>query len=346
MSERIFRYPETISVGSHLEPLTDIVSWIQRLRSRTYTSDLLNSVHGMSTPQAVDGATKAIKVHIDSAIALLEQSFASNPQVSYLPTYYAMASLAKIMIISKGYQQHLEQQRRHGASWSGIASNPRNLLGDHITLMKDGVIPLIYKSISGTQLPLDSKNKRKIYLKDVYGHIVDINHEYLELTKQNPPLESITVSLEQDNHKYFVKVLLHPLLNRGALPRSRYKIVQGLHRVGQTRFESVRGTKEDVLSAFPRYLIYDASLPNEPISRALTLTPVSASRLLLPEEIPLYLAFYHLSNVVRYDPERLYKFFDGEEVSLLLALSKHGIYRFLILFWSFMMNKSYQINLV
>ena len=70
------------------------------------------------------------------------------------------------------------------------------------------------------------------------------------------------------------------------------------------------------------------------------LVPVAGGKLLLPEELPLICAFYHMSSVVRYDPDTLTKLMGSRCWPMLLALRKHGTYRFLLLFWSFAMQCS------
>jgi len=72
-----------------------------------------------------------------------------------------------------------------------------------------------------------------------------------------------------------------------------------------------------------------------------TYTPVSGSNLLLPEELPILLAFFHLSNVVRYAPERLLKLHDSKASAVLQSLIRQGAYRFIELFWSYLNKKTY-----
>ncbi|MDP2951759.1 MAG: hypothetical protein Q8O76_00395, partial [Chloroflexota bacterium] len=72
--------------------------------------------------------------------------------------------------------------------------------------------------------------------------------------------------------------------------------------------------------------------------------PSSGGKLLLPEELPLLCAFYHMSNVVRYDPDTLIRLMDSKYWPVLLALRRHGTYRFLLLFWSFVNQCSTSIS--
>ena len=69
--------------------------------------------------------------------------------------------------------------------------------------------------------------------------------------------------------------------------------------------------------------------------RLLTLTP-SDGRLVIPQELAVLLAFFHLSNVVRYDPERLARLYDSRAVPVLEALRRHGLLTYLTTLWSFL----------
>ena len=80
-------------------------------------------------------------------------------------------------------------------------------------------------------------------------------------------------------------------------------------------------------------MLYGYCYENENVVQ---LVPESAGDLLLPEELPLICAFYHMSSVVRYNPDGLRKLRDSKYWPVLLALRRHGAYRFLMLFWSFM----------
>ena len=64
--------------------------------------------------------------------------------------------------------------------------------------------------------------------------------------------------------------------------------------------------------------------------------PSSTLKIFLPEELPIVCAFYHMSNIVRYNPEILGKIADSKYWPVLLTLRRHGLYKFLLLFWSYM----------
>lgn len=57
------------------------------------------------------------------------------------------------------------------------------------------------------------------------------------------------------------------------------------------------------------------------------------------EEVNILLAFFHMSSVVRYDPVFAERLMNSEAVSLLLTLRRHGLYKFMIAFYSFFMQE-------
>ena len=74
--------------------------------------------------------------------------------------------------------------------------------------------------------------------------------------------------------------------------------------------------------------------------------PVSRESLLLPEEFPILCAFYHLSNIVRYNPSALNMLMDSKYWPVILALQSHGLYWFLLLFYRYMMQETVFINVI
>jgi len=72
-------------------------------------------------------------------------------------------------------------------------------------------------------------------------------------------------------------------------------------------------------------------------------TPISGRSIVFNEETNIMLAYFHLSNVVRYNPEHLYKIMDSKYWVILLGLRKHGFLRFEKLMWGNFIKKSFDI---
>jgi len=146
---RIYRYQEVVSVFTPMDPMADITSWVRGLRSIQYTASLLEEVHKIPTSKVASSA-KYVSAHSLHATEFLEQAYSGPYELSYLPIYYALLNLFKAMIAASGGLSNLNQQRHHGASWSGINRNTHDLKNDSIKLMAEGTIPLLYRTLTGT----------------------------------------------------------------------------------------------------------------------------------------------------------------------------------------------------
>jgi hypothetical protein len=72
-------------------------------------------------------------------------------------------------------------------------------------------------------------------------------------------------------------------------------------------------------------------------------TPISNRNHVFNEELCITLAYFHLSNVVRYNPEHLFKLMDSKYWAILLALRKHGYLRYLKQMWGNFNKYSFDI---
>jgi hypothetical protein len=71
--------------------------------------------------------------------------------------------------------------------------------------------------------------------------------------------------------------------------------------------------------------------------------PISSNRFPINDEIAILLAFFHMSNVVRYNPTDLYRLMDSKYWVLPLSLRKHGFLHFLKLMWGHFVKESFDI---
>ncbi len=65
-------------------------------------------------------------------------------------------------------------------------------------------------------------------------------------------------------------------------------------------------------------------------------TPLCSKHLLLPEELPIALMFFHMSSVVRYKPEFLERLQQSKHWPVLAVAKRHSLLRVLLLFWAHM----------
>lgn len=341
----IYRYPHREPVITALNPLEDVTTWVRGLRSPGYTCDLLKDTHGITAKRELRKSTDAVCSYADHAISLLEQAFEGPPSVSFLPCYYALLNLAKIYIVASGRRVDLEQphNRRHGIGYE--IKNSHNLLTETIKLRGNGVVPRFYEVITGEKWPIKPHEKPQLKrMRRYYPYVYNVGHEFTSTFERRIPLVFCRVRMEGDRGRGFrLRVRLSHLPSGG---RRNLRLVSGMRKLNDQEFVStyVSGPTSDamqeLLGGFPQHLLYwGSSLPRYPC-----LTPVKNQILQLPEEIPILLCFFHLGSVVRYNPSLLSKLQRSEAWSLILSLRKHSVLRFLVLFWSFLNDKQFELR--
>lgn len=349
----IARYEEIYAVSTPLNPIDDLMSWISGLASVGYTSDILRTVHKMTINARILSGARLISVHAGNTIGFLDQAFSGPPDVSFLPLYYAVLNLSKIYIIASGRANDLVNNRYHGASYD-VSNSRKNLLTDEIILREKGVLPLFYEVLTNQTWRWNNKHIR---LANVYPFIPGISFEYLQAFGLQSRVQTIKLRLNGNPSSGFTLVGellafdkgLHPLTNR----RRYLKIFTGLRSQSKPPAGFVSDTimvstdteaRVQLLSHTKRHLLYQIvrDLYHNPIG---IYTPLSAAPMELAEEIPIWLAFFHLSNVVRYKPDTLARIKDSAAWPMLLCLQRHALLRFLVIFWSFMQQRTIELQI-
>ena len=350
----IARYDEISTVSTPLNPIDDLMSWISGLASVGYTSDILKTVHKMAIRAQITSGARLISVHAGNTIGFLDQAFSGPPDVSFLPFYYAILNLSKIYIIASGRANDLLHNRHHGASYD-VSKSRKGLLTDEIILRGGGVFPLFYQVLTHQAWRWSNK---PIRLADVYPFIPGISFEYNQAFGLQSRVQSITLRLNGNPSSGFTLVGellalesgLHPLAHN----RRYLKIFTGLRSQSNQpkRFASDKimvstdaEARARLLSHTKRHLLYNIVRDTPFRQLAGTYTPLSASHIEMAEEIPIWLAFFHLSNVVRYKPDALAQIKDSAAWPMLLCLQKHALLRFLVVFWSFMQQRNIELQI-
>src|SRR6266496_149764 len=95
---RVCRYEELNAVLSHLDPLTDVVTWLEYYSSVDYVTGLLTQRHGVAL-QAARQRAQRVGPHARLAREYINQALTGPPDVSFLPIYYGMLNLLKIYVL-------------------------------------------------------------------------------------------------------------------------------------------------------------------------------------------------------------------------------------------------------
>jgi len=283
-------------------------------------------------------------------MGFLEQAFSGPAEVSFLPIYYSLQSLAKIVIVlnGKGADIEMKKNRFHGATY--VRKTSYDLLTEEITLKSNGIIALFYLSLVGENW---GTSDHKIKMKDIYPFISGISHEYSSI--YNKPFSTQPVELKTSGNEvdgFFLELNVAGNLVPNGSNLRYLKIVKGFRRkskdndrafIGGRKIKAKKGVAKKSLESDIRRILLSTSGETFGNPRAPS-TPVSNKRLLLPEEFPILLAFFHLSNVVRYNPEFLVKIKDSKAWSMLLNMRQDSVYRYLVLFWSYLQQEVFIIT--
>lgn len=334
-----FRYEELQEIRTHLNALDDMLSWLNFLTAMDYVVDLCRKVHGLPEEEAKTRARK-IRAHVRYAKEYFEQALGGASDLAFLPGYYGLLNLLKCYVLLGPHHQALEKQRTHGVSYSGINKRSAGLLTDTICLHPAGAAALFYRTVVGIRLA----KKRELRVGELYPYIADIEAEYGLSTGNRGKVSTIMFSSEPGDKEITAK------LQKGFHGEqvSSLKVLRG-YRCSPTDpltfIKSVgpgMSPEEAVRQSIRQELLYAP----ERLSSHLILakTALSSGQLLLPEELPIALAWFHMSSVVRYHPEFLARLRDSREWAMLDAMRRHSLLRAIILFLSFAHKKTISIS--
>ncbi len=348
----VFRHDTQTSIGTDLDPIEDLLNFMATLKSKGYTTDLLKEKHGFLNTAEIHKTAKLIQLHISSSIGLAEQAFSGPAELSFLPLYYSTLNINKILLLVLGKRIELESNRWHGASYKENQMS-KNFLNEEIYLKNNGTIPLVYKTLTGKSIP-KSRQGLKVKLSDIYPYISSVGAEYSNVTNNTIDklmYHSATIIKDDANGHYLkVEILDKNHLDKppGAKTLKAYPGLSLINNTGQKpHFETKRikgnfSTIElQLKSKINRYLNSDHI---DYWGKWISMTPINGKNHVFNEELCITLAFFHMSNVVRYNPEHLNKIMDSRYWSVLLGLRKHGYLTFLKLMWGNINKQSFDIS--
>ena len=343
----IARYDKINQVVASLDPLESILCWVKGLRSKGYVIDMLIEHHGFKTLESAKKRALLISEHAELATKYLDQGFNGPIEISFLPIYYGLLDLAKIYVLATESfpLSRFVENRWHGASYK--IGRSRKFQNDYVTLKPKGAISLFYEVITGTNIT----TKHNIKVSDIYPLIKDISYEYGELHGKDLRFQDCQLAFKGDSSDgFYLELILKGDIKKAAGKRAVNKFLQDFHKIAKNKYETKRLKGVDASIAesslkksIKRYLISEMEFSNHEIATSL---PLSGKGVLFPEELPILLAFFHLSSIVRYDPSYIFLLKDSAEWGMLQALSKQGSYKFLKLFWSYMIQASTHVSMI
>lgn len=344
----VHRYPVALKVTTSLNPLEDVMCWIAGLKSRRYLKEIAQEKHPVSGLVSLDDRIDEAAACIEIACEYLEQAFRGPQTVSFLSLYYAFLNLAKVYVILGPFVIELKRQRRHGVTYDPSLKESRSLETEYIRVRPEGVVPLFYRTLTGS-----TKIKPRFRVSDIYPFILDISAEYRVAMGQLTKLVPFRLQLgkyrdgkqrlqaEQLRVEEPTAVMSYPDTLRCL------KAFKGMRKdPGNPGIiispEIPEGAEQRARDFIRPSLLYGMAVGEQRVT--LQFVPVCGSSTLLPEELPILLAFFHMSSIVRYNPQFYRRLVDSKYWPLVLTLRRHGTYKFLLLFWSFINQASYYLR--
>ncbi len=327
------RYEDILPIRSHLDPLTDLVTWLEYYSSVDYVTGLLTERHKVALAPARQRA-RSVKPHARLAREYVDQALTGPHDVSFLPLYYGMLNLLKVCVLFGPYHARLPSNRRHGASYDGYAKNSQSLLTETVTLHPEGTIPLFYQTITGMRVA----RRRSVQLSDVYPFLLGVGAEYQIATGKPSRTVSLRFDIENVGDRPHLRCFAAQAPGIAVTAAKQLKALIGFKKNTAGKFMSCPIKEGRPIRSYVRPFLLCQQVNGTPAAM------ISGSRFLVPEELPIVLAFFHMSSVVRYKPEFLARLKDSKYWPLLSTTRRYSLLQFLMAFWSFTHNKTLMIN--
>ncbi len=340
----IYRYEKIDEIQSSLDPMTDMIVFLEYLTSEEYLRDILSSQYSLSG-RSLNMRVKRIIPHMKLALAYINQSLLFSTETSFLPGYYGILNLLKVYILLGNWHNDLVKNRLHGISYRVTEKDSQSILTETLYLWERGAIPLFYRTITGKNLPHRNRQEISIPMREILPLVSNIGAEYkLAVKKQNNIVAFEEGFRSSENKKGFINITLKVMRlpgNTVLYKPSDFKALKTFYSdvndndLFVSHLDFPRGKEIDVKmyrSQFNPTLIYNYSRDEK---QGILFIPCCAKRLLFPEELPIALLFFYMSSIVRYKPEFLFKLKDSKFWPLLSAARRHCILRMLNLTWSY-----------
>lgn len=335
---RLLRYDDFLSFTSPRDSLSDLVDQLTFCTSTEFSSDLLARIHSVGAADAKKRG-KRLAVHVSTALSFVQQALSSGPDVASVAAYYAVLNLSKCYLLATHLHSRLDAKLAHGATYHTYSKDSHSLLTESIKLQPHGVIPSLYEAITGERSPVTA-----LKMRDVYRFIPDIGTEWLIATDTHCSVAGVRFRCEPaPTGGKLVRATVETSDGAQASLQS-LRALRSMKRVPAKQNEFVAqvadpttSDQDAVAQSVRRHLLYDGNLGD-------AIVPLCNRKLQMPQELPIVLAFYHLSSISRYNPEFMARIKDSRHWPLVVSLQWHALQKYLLLTWSFLQRKNVLVN--
>jgi YaaC-like Protein len=342
----ILRYPINNVAISTQNGFVDLHDWLGFLCAKRYLHEVLVKIHGL-TATAAERRAKAIVPHVRVARDYIEQSLQGPKELAFLPAYYAILNLSKVYVLLGPRHADLPTQRWHGATYDPNRNVRQSLLTDVVKVKSGGVFPLFHETLTGRA----SINRTiELPINEILPCMSGISHEYVLATGKQTRICSLQFGLHSvpPNQHVSATVFVPSTDPASQVPTTSKCLVPCLsafrHPKGAapsvfvaTVFNPGADLQTEVRKQAKTYLLLRQQMQN----RSVTL--LGPTRIEFPEEIPIWLLFFYMSSVVRYNPEFFSRLKDSKYWPPLSSATRHAFLDFLLAFWSFVHKTNYFI---
>src|SRR5882762_6174879 len=110
---QITRYEEVESINTNLDPLTDLVTWLEYYCATDYVVSLLTTRHGVASAAAKTRA-QLVRPHARLATQYIQEANSRPCRVAFSSNFLAILNLLKIYILFGPHYAQLPANRWHG----------------------------------------------------------------------------------------------------------------------------------------------------------------------------------------------------------------------------------------
>lgn len=347
---KILRYgteEERSVIYTPLDPLEDLSNQLAGLRSEEYVRSVLVEKHSIPEDEVAE-VTLLVGHHAINAVGFLQQAYAGPPELCFLPIYYAVLSLSKIYVLCGFGVEELRKNSHHGAHFS--MEQPSDPL-DHVIEMRSdfGVFQSFFRVLTNQKPEWE-----KIDVATLLLLVPSTEFELERVLGKSPALCDLGIHIEEpDAGTFRLKVEIY-MRHGTPSPPSELEVLKSCKLTWEDSTPSrdtyvgevaeganLHDVTPRLLQGIRRELLYFRPAPF--FANIITSTPARVD-FAVPEDIPLWLLFFWLSNLVRYSPEVLSSLQATKLWPILLTLRKHAVLRFLVLFWSFFHQTTFGIK--
>lgn len=354
---KLDRYVECTRVLTILDPFEDVLNWLSFMTIEGYVENLIRNVHNSVDCPRV--RILSIVDHMRFAVELIKQSQSSSTEISFLPAYYSLLNLAKVVVLlgddwkelvdldddDDNTRKRKANNKRHGATRKGQPREHSDVLFEEVEIKMNGALALFYQTITGRAIAdIDERKTLSVSLAQILSLLIDIQYEYKLATNRESGLIQVQAFVDQLNDDK-VKVIIE-LVNVDSRLRDAITdldVFGGIFEKNDTGFitkeaatsnieisEIVRGQLKNYLyldlAGDGSYLPFTGfeDVPNTGIYR---------KPFLMPEEFTISIFFFLMSTIQRYDPVLMSRLRSSSLWPVFSTARRQSLFKAMLLFW-------------